>query len=122
MRTHSAVVLTLGMVCMPVAGMWAAPPAGYDPNSPTHRWFEAQYSRGGQWCCNVADGHLLEDSDWRLIGDHYEVKLFGVWRSISADALRDPKGGPNPTGHAIVWYLVTEFGLHIYCFAPGFEY
>jgi hypothetical protein len=41
---------------------------------------------------------------------------------IPADALRDPNGGPNPTGKAIVWYLKTDYGVHIFCFAPGTQW
>ena len=100
----------------------ADPPANIDLSSPTHAWFEQQHATDGAWCCNVSDGHILDDSDWRHGSSAYEVRINGDWLTIPLDAMRDPKGGPNPTGHAIVWYTVNEYGIRIYCFAPGFEY
>ena len=41
--------------------------------------------------------------------------------------MRDPdpdKGGPNPTGHPVVWYsrkFLDANTILIYCFAPGTE-
>lgn len=105
-----------------VATAVAAPPPGVDPASPTHHWFEAQHALSGAWCCNVSDGHLLDDDAWRSNGASYEVRIDGRWYPIPSDALRDPRGGPNPTGKAIVWYTENEFGVLIYCFAPGFEF
>lgn len=96
---------------------------GDHSDSKYHQWFETQHSIGGAWCCNVADGHLLNDDEWRADGSKYEVKIEGKWYPISPDALRDPKGGPNPTGQAIVWYLPSpKVGFYIYCFAPGFQF
>ena len=97
----------------------AAPPPG--PLGPRHAWFAAQHSVSGAWCCNVADGHLLADDDWREDADHYEVRIDGAWHIIPATAIRDPRGGPNPTGRAIVWYAGSGDLIAIYCFAPGFQ-
>lgn len=98
-----------------------AAPAGADLNGPVHAWFEAQHSISGAWCCNLSDGHLLEDTDWRQDGKGYQVHIEGEWLAIPDTALRDPRGGPNPTGKAIVWYTTGVYGTHIYCFAPGFQ-
>jgi hypothetical protein len=103
-----------------IAAAWGAPPPNPDPV--LHQWFETQHSVAGAWCCDVADGYILADKDWRQAGDHYEVRIEGQWYPIPADALRDPHGGPNPTGQAIVWYTGAGSYLRIYCFAPGFEY
>lgn len=92
--------------------------AGAD-DMPNHYWFEHQYSVHGEWCCNVADGHILEDEDWRAVGGEYTARIEGQWHPIPAFALRDPAGGPNPTGKAIVWYLLVGDHLTIFCFAPG---
>lgn len=102
----------------------AAPPPGMDPNSPTHQWFEAQHSIGGAWCCDVSDGHVLDDKDWDNLGPNgaYRVRIGAQWFVIPSDVVRDPEGGPNPTGHAVAWYLPTPPGFHIYCFAPGYLY
>jgi hypothetical protein len=97
----------------------AAPPPNADPA--LHAWFEAQHSVEGRWCCNISDGHILDDDDWQIVGDGYQVKIAGEWWGIPAAAMRDPHGGSNPTGHAIAWYNWGPHGPAIYCFAPGFE-
>jgi hypothetical protein len=98
---------------------FAAPPP--DANPRRHAWFERQYSVAGTWCCNSADGHVLDDSDWRILDQHYEVRLAGAWFVVPLDAMRDPRGGPNMIGRAVVWYVITEAGLDIKCFAPGWS-
>lgn len=105
--------------CQPA---YANPPPGTDLTSPRHVWFEHQYSKTGAWCCNVADGHLLDDKDWRHGAAGYEARINGKWEPIPDNSLRDPAGGPNDTGHAVVWYRINEYGLKIWCFCPGYEY
>jgi hypothetical protein len=86
-----------------------------------HAWMEEQHNVRGDWCCDISDGHLLEDNEWRQSDDlHYQVLIKDVWITVPDYALRDPKGGPNPTGKAIVWYTDGD-GIHIYCFAPGWQ-
>jgi hypothetical protein len=59
----------------------------------------------------------------RMIEGAYEVRIEGVWFPVSPSAMRDAiRGGPNPTGHPVVWYTrtFTHFpGFVISCFAPG---
>ena len=97
-------------------------PGAVDPV--LHAWFERQHSRDGALCCDVADGYLVDDDDWRHSqdGQHYEVKIRGGWRTIQSRWLRRTDE-PNPTGKAIVWYRFSpdEAGLSISCFAPGYE-
>ena len=101
----------------------AKPPPGTDLTSPVHRWFEQQYSVKGKLCCDVSDGHLLEDKDVRMTRNGYEVNIDGTWFQVSPSQMRDAiRGGPNPTGHPIVWYTRTITplpGAVISCFAPG---
>jgi hypothetical protein len=99
----------------------AEPPPGTDLNGELHHWFERQHSVGGAWCCTIADGHILDDDDWRTARNGYEVRVRGAWLPVPNDALRDPSGGDNPTGKAVVWY--SRFGEppRIYCFCPGWE-
>jgi hypothetical protein len=104
-----------------VAPCLAAPPPGTDLDSPTHTWFERQHSITGGWCCNLADGHILADTDWRIVADHYDVWIDGAWHPVPANAMRDPNGGPNPTGHAVAWWVKTGREIVILCFAPGNE-
>lgn len=100
----------------------AAPPPGVEVNPERHAWFEQQHSVSGAWCCNLSDGHILNDNEWRQSGDHYQVLINGIWYEVPAHAMRDPKDGPNITGSAVVWYLPIADTVTIYCFAPGFEY
>jgi hypothetical protein len=86
---------------------------------PNHSWFDRQHSIVGTWCCSLSDGHILEDDDWRATDGHYTARIQGVWYPIPDDALRDPAGGPNPTGKAIVWYLIIGPHVNVFCFAPG---
>jgi hypothetical protein len=99
----------------------AAPPPDADPDGPLHAWFEHQHSIAGSWCCKVADGHILAESDWRASSGHYEVWINRTWRPVPATALRDPVGGANPTGHAVVWWTRAGNETVILCFAPGSE-
>ena len=99
----------------------ADPPPNVDLNSPIHKWFHAQHSVAGVWCCDISDGHVLNDEDWRMASDAYEIRIHGQWIKVPEKALRDPNGGPNPTGHAIAWYNITPYGVMLYCFAPGFS-
>jgi hypothetical protein len=123
MRWLMRLLLVLGLLSAPTQ---AAPPPGTDLDSPTHKWFHDQYSVKGVWCCDVSDGHLLDDEDWRPSGHSdekqsgYEVRISGRWLPIPSEAMRDPQGGPNPTHKAVVWYTISEVGVLIYCFAPGY--
>ncbi len=112
---------------LPVAH--AAPPPGTDLNSPVHQWFERQAGANGVSCCSMADGHLLEDGDWRMKqdGSGYEVRLVSTWHEVPKQALIDPRKDPNPTGHAVVWYegrwdIAGAFNPIIHCFLPGYMY
>lgn len=100
---------------------FAAPPSDAGPDGSLHVWFEHQHSITGAWCCNLADGHVIAESDWRTSDGHYEVKIEGNWHMVPASALRDPLGGPNPTGHAVVWWKQVGSDTVILCFAPGSE-
>lgn len=93
-------------------------------------WFEAQYSIRGAWCCDVSDGHELSDDQWKQDADGYLVFIGepAKWYRIEGYMMRDTtRSGPNPTGHAIVWYTPLRYAngtmepARIYCFAPGFE-
>ena len=99
----------------------AAPPPGTDLDGPMHAWFERQHSVAGAWCCDLSDGYLLDADDWRAVGSRYEVRINGAWLPVPPDAIRDPVGGPNPTGKAIVWRSHGD-PPHIYCFSPGIEF
>ena len=114
--------IAFGLLAAPAL---AALPPDADPTSPLHNWFEHQFSVQGTWCCDVSDGHVLNDDEWRATADGFEVRIAGVWQPIPNDTLRDPKGGPNPTGRAVIWFTKPNDRspvYHIYCFAPGTLY
>ena len=116
-------LLALLLACVAIGAAWAAwgePPPGTDLSSPKHLWFEQQHSVKGAWCCSLADGHVLNETDWRIRDGRYEVFIGKSWYPINPDQMVDPtKGGENPTGHAIVWFVTNDYGLTIYCFCPG---
>ena len=90
----------------------ARDPDGRYANSPFHRWYESQHNANGQWCCDQSDAHPY-------YGD-YAVNADG---SVTAEGQKIEKGkvltGPNPTGHAVWWFVDVGGGRHTYCFAPG---
>lgn len=86
-------------------GEW--PPTAYSA------WFQAQYNKAGQWCCDKADGHRYDD-DYRLLSDGSAELADGTIVPPS-----EVLTGPNPTGSAILWYVLDMQGQkRIYCFAP----
>jgi len=110
-----------------VAGIHPAlshPPGMEHDDSPESHWFTEQHNVKGGWCCNLADAFYLGDDEWAETKDGYKVKIGGEWHDVPEGALRDPKGGKNPTGNAIVWYGGGTGGeeIVIWCFAPGFTY
>lgn len=112
------------IVCCFLIGMavaHAAPPPNANPAY--QEWFDSQFDKNGLFCCTVSDGHILDDSDWRTNGKSYEVRINGKWYTLpDGSMVNSNRGGPNPTGHAVVWYTINSKGeLIIFCFAQGFE-
>jgi hypothetical protein len=97
--------------------VFARDPDGRYANAPNHEWYEAQHNSAGQWCCNDADGHEY-DGDYKVASDGSVTVDFDghpytieEWKVLK---------GPNPTGHAVWWYLLGENGDPVtYCFSPG---
>jgi hypothetical protein len=115
-------VVALLLLGMALFGGWmahGAPPPGADLSGSVHAWFDRQKNMRGTPCCSVADGHVIDDEDWRISGAHHEVRIGGVWMPVPDDRLRDPAGGPNPMGRPIVWYADINGVVIIYCLAPG---
>lgn len=115
-------LLSIVIFAIPLSGR-ADPPPGTDMNSPLAQWFQRQKDFGGRDCCGEADGHILEDEDQKIVGDHYEVRIHDHWIRVLPNQFRgNALNDPNPTGHPIIWYGNVEFGqgdVVIYCFAPG---
>jgi hypothetical protein len=96
-----------------VAGAaFARDPDGRYANSPLKEWYHEQHNSAGQWCCDEADGHPY-DGDYTLNPDGSVT--IGK-ETIEADKVLKQ---PNPTGHAVWWYIDNNYGRTTYCFIPG---
>jgi hypothetical protein len=70
--------IILGIVCLVSVVMRAV--AGGHIDDPNHAWFEHQRNSAGKSCCEIADGHRVDDADWKSDGaGHYQVRLDGKW-------------------------------------------
>ena len=118
-----AVLISPGLVlCVALAK--GGPREGNDPA--VTLWFKTQHNMDGGWCCELADGHRLEQGDVRFDAaiNKWFVRLPDQsWRMIQDWQLRHPEGGANPVGHPVLWYnLKTENGspyYQIWCFDPN---
>ena len=118
-----ALLATLALPSIPLdpTSARAEPPQGTDLDSPIHKWFEKQHNAKGVLCCDRSDGHELDDNEWTTTPTgEYKVLIQGIWYTIQPYQLVDPHGGPNPTSHAIVWYLLINKIPIIFCFTPGY--
>jgi hypothetical protein len=115
-----------GLVTLAVARgypAYAHPPGVPHDGSALSEWFAQQHNVNGGWCCKDSDAYYLSDEDWTTTKNGYKVKIGNEWFDVPRGALRDPKGGVNPTPNAILWYMQEDGeGPKIYCFSPGFTY
>ena len=87
-------------------------------SQPAHvqAWYQQQHNDMGQWCCDQSDGHPF-------FGDYAFNKDGSVTLHVNGDARTLPAymvlKGPNPTGHAVWWYVEAGSQHRDYCFAPG---
>lgn len=87
---------------------------GQYANSPNHDWFASQKNQNGTSCCDVADGHRVEDADWKSDSDgHYWVRLEEKWVIVPDQAVINPKH--RPVDYAVVWI----YNGVIFCFMVG---
>jgi|SRR6185312_2235658 len=110
------ILLSLAILLLLVVKSHARDAEGRYDNSPYKEWFRAQHNSAGGWCCDEGDGHAYED-DYVFDADgNVHISIDG--KPLSVESWKVLKG-PNPTGHAIVWYLMSVAGAQVYCFAPG---
>lgn len=98
------------------AARWKPEYAKADPE--IRAWYRSQHNAQGQWCCDESDGHPFFGG--------YTLNKAG---SVTLDLAGGRKhtipaymviAGPNPTGHAVWWFLIDGAGNHTdFCFAPG---
>jgi hypothetical protein len=93
-------------------------------DSSLHEWFE-HLASGKGLCCSFADGHVVEDVDWKTTADgkHYSVRVpLSVgstqtsWVDVPDEAVITE---PNRAGRTMVWPLYGIGGVSIRCFMPG---
>lgn len=123
MRIQTPLIVLVGLFGVGF-GLWNAPPvmarwkpeyAKADPK--VQAWYRSQRNAQGQWCCDESDGHPYHGS--------YTLNKDG---SVTLDLAGGKKHtipaymvitGPNPTGHAVWWYLESGSNRTDFCFAPG---
>jgi len=88
---------------------------------------------GGTICCNISDGHVLRDDDWKIGADsHYKVRVDKRWFDVPPERVIQPstRCGPEPNEQnrpmAKIWYGPTMagesndvVGIEVYCFMSG---
>src|SRR5215831_11176608 len=62
------------------------------------------------------DVYYLEPDEWKSDTKNYSIYLNGQWIEVDESKMLSPVGGLNPTGRAIVWYDVNEYGIGVRCF------
>jgi hypothetical protein len=90
----------------------ARDPSGKYANAPHAQWYRSQHNAAGLWCCDEADGHpyygdYTLNQDGSVIVEGEKIEKYKVLT------------GPNPTGHAVWWWVGVGGGRQTYCFAPG---
>jgi len=134
------VIAVIAVVTVSVAATaHAKPPPGTDLSSPEHAWWECQHQPaaiGGTICCDIADGHVLKDVDWKIgANGHYKVRVGERWFDVPPERVIQPSAqcGAEPNedyrSMAKVWYaptLTIESGdvtsIMVYCFMSGQMY
>ena len=67
------------------------------------KWYAEQHNSTGQWCCDKNDGHPYFGGYTLNKDGSVTLDLKSGKHVISADKVLT---GPNPTGHAVWWYVV----------------
>jgi hypothetical protein len=121
--TYAGIVITISIVSM----AFGATPATHS-DEPEHAWYAQQYNLRGGNCCGLGDAYILEDDEWKNLGDgRYSVKIDGEWHEVEDYKRRDLtlgqyeqtplRGTPSPSHKAVVWYDHKP-ELRIWCFSP----
>jgi len=76
-------------------------------------WFNGLKSPGGGICCHNFDGVSLDEAEWRMSGDKYQVIVNGKWIDVPKDTVVTE---PNRLGRAHLWLKPDGTPR---CFIPG---
>lgn len=115
LRSAALLAAVFGIVSTaPVLARWKPQYAKASPE--IQAWYKQQHNSEGQWCCDKSDGHPFYGA--------YTMNKDGSVTLDLKDGRRTlPKymvlSGPNPTGHAVWWYLDVGNNHTDFCFAPG---
>lgn len=107
--------LWLGLMTLSTEARWKEQFA----NAPEaiKQWYATQHNKQGGWCCDNADGHDFYGGYSLNQDGSVEFDADGVHHTIPDYMVLN---GPNPTGHAVWWYVDKSDGVHKdYCFALG---
>ncbi len=102
------------MSAPPVMARWKPEYAKSDPK--IQAWYKGQHNAQGQWCCDESDGHPFFGSYTINKDGSVTLDLKSGKRTLPAYMVIS---GPNPTGHAVWWFLDTGQSHTDFCFAPG---
>ena len=126
MRILAAVLIILALFAIGSIAH-SAPPAKTDPALAP--WFQSlsNPNLNGMSCCAEADGRILRDDMWRIIGDGYQVYLHGdkpgrgKWIDVPPKAVLNRVD--NPTGGAVVFLHTFGGNDHptVLCFVRPVE-
>lgn len=115
MRPFIQLAIASVVICAtPALAHWK-PAYGSQPPE-VQAWFKDQHNAQGQWCCDESDGHPFYGA--YTINKDGSVSIQGPDGMHTLPAYMVLKG-PNPTGHAVWWYLDLNGSHSDYCFAPG---
>lgn len=110
-------IIFILMICLHIVPVNARPSAEYDSYSPEVKaWFKQQHNEQGQWCCDESDGHPFY-GDYKF-NDDGSVTISSEGQKFEIPSYMVLKK-PNPTGHAVWWYINVGGQHRDYCFAPG---
>ena len=108
-------ILFFGSIILPSAT------CAHDPSHQYSDWFQKQHNKDGYVCCAGSDAHYLGPDEWANAKGDYRVRIEDIWFDVTDNQMLRPDGSPNPTGNAILWYDLNEFGFSIRCFTPQHE-
>lgn len=119
-----ALILVFLLISFPAN---SAAPAKTDPALAP--WFQSlsNPNLNGMSCCAEADGHILPDDMWRIVGNGYQVYLHGqkagqgAWIDVPPKAVLNRVD--NPTGGAVVFLHTFMGDAHptVLCFVRPVE-
>lgn len=107
-------VLLGGLSASPVLARWKSDYGKADPK--IQAWYKGQHNAQGQWCCDESDGHPFFGGYTLNQDGSVTLELASGKRTLPQYMVLK---GPNPTGHAVWWYLDAGSSHTDFCFAPG---